>query len=57
VIDVKGGVESATLSAPIHPDYDARLLEAAKTWTFRPARQNGRPVPWRTVMTIQLASH
>ena len=54
VIDAKGVVESATLSAPIHPDYDALLLQAARTWRYQPAQQNGRPVPWRTVMTIQL---
>jgi tetratricopeptide (TPR) repeat protein len=55
VIDPSGAVESATLSAPIHPDYDRLLLEAARSWTYRPARLDGRSVLWRTTVTIQLA--
>lgn len=55
IVDASGAVESAALSAPIHPDYDPVLLSAARSWTFRPARLGGRPVLWRTAVAIQLA--
>ena len=54
IIDATGAVESATLLAPVHPIYDSLLLKAAKAWTFRPARLDGRTVPWRAMVTIQL---
>lgn len=54
VIDAAGTVESAVFLTPIHPTYDPLVLKAAKTWTFRPARLNGRAVPFRTVMTVRL---
>jgi TonB family protein len=39
-----GRVTSATMEKPVHPSYDARLLAAAKGWTYQPARLNGVPV-------------
>jgi outer membrane biosynthesis protein TonB len=54
IVDTKGTVESARLATPVHPDYDPLLLKAAKAWTYKPAQQSGRPVPWRTVIAIHL---
>ena len=31
----------------IDPSYDPLLLEATKTWKFRPASLNGEPVKYR----------
>ena len=43
-ITADGRVTSATMEKPVHPSYDARLLAAAKGWTYQPARLNGVPV-------------
>ena len=47
VIDANGGVESAMMVQPSEPLYDRRLLAAAKTWVYRPARMDGAPVKYR----------
>lgn len=54
VIDERGGVESARLSRPIFPSYDTALLEATRTWRFKPATRNGAPVKYRKVLEIVL---
>ncbi len=54
VIDENGKVLSVSLVDSVHPRYDGPLLEAAKTWTFRPATKNGVPVKYHYTMAIQL---
>lgn len=54
VIDERGAVTSARLLEPIHPEYDRRLLAAARKWTYKPARKNGEPVAFTKVITIEL---
>jgi TonB family protein len=54
VIDAIGNVESATIVSSIHPQYDDRLLEAAKGWKYRPAQRGGKPVKFVKVMEIVL---
>jgi TonB family protein len=53
-IDARGAVTSARLLAPIHPEYDRRLLAAARKWTYKPAMKNGEPVAFTKVITIEL---
>ncbi len=48
VVDEKGSVTSAAIRKPTTPGYDAVLLEAVKTWRYRPATRNGAPVRYRT---------
>lgn len=43
VIDGRGKVVSARMTAPIHPVYDQQLTRAAMSWTYRPALRNGSP--------------
>ena len=47
VIDENGGVESAIITEPLDRMYDAMLLAATKTWTYRPATLNGVAVKYR----------
>jgi TonB family protein len=54
LVDEKGEVISAQLSKSVHPDYDAALLETARTWKFRPATKDGMPVRYSTGIEIRL---
>jgi TonB family protein len=54
VINETGAVQSATIREPSSPFYDPLLVEAAKTWKFRPALVNGEPVKYRKFVEILL---
>ena len=54
VVDEKGNVTSAAIRKPTTPGYDAVLLEAVKTWRYRPATRNGAPVRYRTFIDVLL---
>ena len=52
VINERGGVESARLRRSINPAYDRLLLERARTWRYRPAMLNSRPVKYLKIVEI-----
>lgn len=54
IIGEDGAVISAEISTSVHARYDARLLEAAKSWTFKPATRNGRPVAYLYLMPVRV---
>jgi tetratricopeptide (TPR) repeat protein len=54
VIDERGLVEKAQVLISVAPTYDPLLIEAAKTWKFRPATLNGDPVKYRRQYEIIL---
>ena len=54
VINESGTVENVTLLRAVHPMYDAALLKAAHTWTFKPAVKDGQPVKYAKVIQVQL---
>ena len=47
VIDEDGAVESARMLVPLNPQFDRSVLEAARSWQYRPATVNGTPVKYR----------
>jgi TonB family protein len=53
-IGVDGKVKSAEIEKGTYPTYDARLLQAAKQWSYKPATRNGEPVESEKVIAIQL---
>lgn len=53
-IGVDGKVTSATIQDPSHPNYDARLLQAARSWLYKPATRNGEPVESEKVIEVRL---
>jgi TonB family protein len=53
VIDEEGAVESAKMLVPLNPQFDRSVLEAARSWQYRPATVNGTPVKYRK--RLQLA--
>ncbi len=54
IIDETGAVESARLITRIHPEYDTGLLRQARSWRYRPARLNGKPVKFRKLIDVIL---
>lgn len=54
VVGEDGRVISATIPRSINPRYDAPLLQAVKTWTFRPATKDGVPVRYRYTVDVKL---
>jgi protein TonB len=53
-IDEEGRVVAATISKSINPSYDAELLRAARSWKFKPATQDGKPVRYVKVIEVFL---
>jgi tetratricopeptide (TPR) repeat protein len=54
VIDEEGNVESVAMRESVNPRYDAQLLASAKTWQYRPALLNGKPVKYRKMVQIDV---
>jgi hypothetical protein len=54
VVGENGLVIAANMSESVHPTYDVRVLAATKTWSFRPATENGRPVKYRLKYPIEI---
>jgi hypothetical protein len=53
LINVHGAVDRAFIgSAPLMPSYERQLVDAAKTWRYTPALQNGRPIPYRKTLRV-----
>jgi TonB family protein len=43
-IDEQGNVQDARVVQGVHPDLDKATLKAVRTWKFKPATYNGKPV-------------
>jgi len=54
VIDATGAVESATMVASVHPQYDKLAVEAARRWQYRPATVDGVPVKYLKRVQVTL---
>lgn len=54
LIDKDGKVMNVKLIESVHPRFDASLLETAKTWTFKPATRDGKPVMYRYAVGVTL---
>jgi hypothetical protein len=54
IIGLDGRVKSAAIEKPTFPAYDARLLQAAKNWVYKPATRNGQPVESEKIIAVQL---
>ena len=52
VIDERGSVESVVMRVSINPRYDRMVLDAARSWRYRPATHVGVPVKYRKAMQI-----
>jgi len=54
IINENGAVENVAMRESVNPRYDAQLLAAAKTWQYRPALLNGKPVKYRKMVQIDV---
>ena len=54
-IGTDGSVERVHLDGTIHPVYDAMILEAGRTWRYRPATFNAQPVKFRKALKINVS--
>jgi TonB family protein len=54
VIDILGGVESASMAASVNPQYDRLALTAARLWQYQPARVDGVPVKFLKRIQVNL---
>lgn len=54
LIDDTGSVESATMFAPISPQYDRLALSAARAWQYEPARLDGVPVKFMKRIQVNI---
>ncbi len=54
VVDEKGSVVSSAIRKSTTPAYDTALIDAAKSWRYRPATRNGAPVRYRTFIDVVL---
>jgi hypothetical protein len=53
IINEHGRVDRAFIgSMPVLPRYEQQLLEAAKTWRYTPAFQNGRAISYRKTLRV-----
>ena len=52
IIDERGSVESAVIRVSMNPRYDRMVLDAVRSWRYRPATRGGVPVKYRKAMQI-----
>jgi hypothetical protein len=53
LINAGGRVDRAFIgSMPVIPRYEWQLVQAAKTWRYTPALQNGRAIPYRMTLRV-----
>ena len=53
-IGADGHVVDVAMATATHPDYDTMLLQAARTWVYKPATRNGQPIEVEKVIEFYL---
>jgi len=56
-IGTDGHVISATMEIATRSDYDKLLLQAARSWVYKPAMRNGEPVEVEKLVTFSLTTN
>jgi TonB family protein len=54
LINERGRVDNVTVRQGINAMFDQMLIDAAKRWTYEPARRNGAPVKYRKIIQVTL---
>jgi protein TonB len=53
-IGADGHVVGVAMATATHPDYDRMLLQAARSWVYKPATRNGQPIEVEKVVDFYL---
>ena len=56
VIGVDGKVKDAKIEQSVEPRYDIRLMAAARSWLYKPATINGKPIESEKVVSITVGA-
>lgn len=54
LIDITGGVESATMRVSVSPQYDRMVTAATRAWQYQPATVDGTPVKFLKRIQVSL---
>ena len=54
MINEQGAVESAVMRSSLGSMYDRQVITATKTWQFKPAMLDGKPVKFRKAIQINV---
>jgi hypothetical protein len=54
LIDITGGVESATMRVSVSPQYDRMVTLATRSWQYQPATVDGTPVKFLKRIQVSL---
>jgi tetratricopeptide (TPR) repeat protein len=54
LIDENGMVVAANMRAPVSPNYDRQVVNAAQNWRYKPATINGAPVKFRKLIQVAI---
>jgi protein TonB len=54
IINESGSVDSASMVVPLNPAFDRNVVEAARSWQYRPATMNGTPVKYRKRLQLSV---
>jgi len=52
VVDTNGLVKEARISKPDHAEFDENALAVVKTYRFKPAMQDGKPVAMKIMVVV-----
>ena len=55
LINEEGSVAEVVIKKSVHAQFDKPLVDAVRTWKFRPATRDGQPVSFRQVFELKLA--
>jgi len=54
VVNELGNVSEVTVRKSVHPLYDQKLVASVRTWRFKPATKDGKPVSFRSVFEVKI---
>jgi len=54
IINESGSVDSVSMVVPLNPSFDRNVVEAARSWQYRPATLNGTPVKYRKRLQLSV---
>lgn len=53
VIGTDGATHDISVARSLSPNFDQAAMDSVKTWTFSPAKKNGKPIPLHTQIQVE----